>query len=387
MDVLVAGGGVGGLATALALARGGHDVRLCERAPVLREGGAGIVLQPNGLAVLDALGVVAGLVDQGSVLSEATLFDEWGRVLTRVTIEAGSVASVPALVVTREALLRALADAVEKASVTVDLATEVAVDADGSVTVGRDGRTEAVEPDLVVGADGAASAIASSAGFDGRPFGRRRWYIRALAACPAPLDRIGEHWGDEGTAGVFPCGPEATYLYATATDRVRQALAAADLAAATSALTAAHPALTGLLASVCSTDEILLNQVGAQLVVRFVAGNVALVGDAAHPMAPNLGQGANSALVDAAVLAIALGASPDLSAALSAYEDERRRPVQRVQRAAEAMGALGHLKRGRSVRNLVLRTTPASLARRQARASQQCDPVDLALRLQALWPA
>ena len=113
------------------------------------------------------------------------------------------------------------------------------------------------------------------------------------------------------------------------------------------------PAAEVLLGALAGVDDLLVNDVGEVRTGTWVDGRTVLVGDAAHAMAPNLGQGANSALLDVAVLADELARRPDQAGALAAYEQARRRPVTRVQRNAELLARLGHLRSpvGRRVRN------------------------------------
>lgn len=385
MDVVVAGAGVGGLAASTALALAGHHVRCCERSPAARPDGAGIVLQPNGLAVLHALGIADSLVTLGSVLTEATVFDVNGHPLSSFPIVPGPVAA-PALVVHRCDLIAALSKAAERTGVDVEFGTEVTTEPDGTILLRRDQQLEAVAPALLVAADGANSSVRRGRGFMDRPYGEQRWYLRTIVSGTAPTDLVGEHWGD-GIAGVFPCGPGATYLYSTASQDSLAAIQDANRDHLIAALTGAHPALAQTLERISSIDDLLVNEVKARLVTRFVNDRTVLLGDAAHPMAPNLGQGANSALVDTAELTINLTRHTDLASALTAYDRNRRRPVKRVQQAAEMLARLGHLRHGRPLRDLALRATPASLAQCQARVIQQCDPVDLADRLTAAWTA
>jgi 2-polyprenyl-6-methoxyphenol hydroxylase-like FAD-dependent oxidoreductase len=116
-------------------------------------------------------------------------------------------------------------------------------------------------------------------------------------------------------------------------------------------------------------DALLLNDVAEVHCTRFAAGNVALVGDAAHAMTPNLGQGANSALVDVAVLGHALTSHDVVEIALGAYDERRRAPVQRVQRTARTLLRLSnaHGAAYSRVRDALLRASSPIAARSAAR--------------------
>jgi 2-polyprenyl-6-methoxyphenol hydroxylase-like FAD-dependent oxidoreductase len=110
-----------------------------------------------------------------------------------------------------------------------------------------------------------------------------------------------------------------------------------------------------------------------------VNGRSVLLGDAAHAMVPNSGQGANSAFVDAAVLALELRSAPSINAGLAAYDGRRRPAVTVAQADARRLARLAHLTNGpaRVGRDLLLRAAARMPSERQARRLYQEDPVEL----------
>lgn len=142
----------------------------------------------------------------------------------------------------------------------------------------------------------------------------------------------------------------------------------------------ALPVAGPLLERIRSIDDILLNEIGRVRCRRYVDRRTVLIGDAAHAMAPNLGQGANSALVDAAVLARELATAPTIDDGLRRYSRQRHRPVTRVQRTSDLLANVSHLQHTgrRRMRDGAFRVAghPA-LVRRQIRTTQQVDPAAL----------
>ncbi|MFN0285021.1 MAG: FAD-dependent oxidoreductase [Kineosporiaceae bacterium] len=383
--VVVAGGGIGGLAAATLLARTGHDVSLVERSGSLRAVGAGIALQPNGLAVADALGLVDRLAWHGSWQRALALHDGRGRALQLVDVPPAAPPLDAALVVPRQVLHDALADAAAAAGAAITTGaavTDVAQEADAVTVVVEPGGLR-IRADLLVAADGARSTIRArlAVGTQDVP---GPVYLRALVPVGCPAELAGEHWDRHGLAGLVPCGAGRTYWFASSTPDIRDALASGLVHAVRTSVSAAHPVLSGAVLGLDHVRDLLVNQVHSVRTTSFVDGRVVLLGDAAHAMPPNLGQGANSALVDAAVLALELAGPGTWTDALFRYDADRRPAVRRVQRDAERLARVAHWRHGRGLRDLAVRSTPAAVGRRAALAAFQVDVVRLRDDLRAL---
>ena len=152
-----------------------------------------------------------------------------------------------------------------------------------------------------------------------------------------------EAWTPAGLFGSFPV-PGGTYVYASAGSReCRRAVEHEDLASFRAAWARSYAASAPVLDSVARWSDLLVNRVQTVHCPEWANGRLVLLGDAAHAMPPNLGQGANSALVDAAVLLDELRRRDDLPAALAAYEARRQRAVRRVAQASARLGRLAEL--------------------------------------------
>jgi 2-polyprenyl-6-methoxyphenol hydroxylase-like FAD-dependent oxidoreductase len=364
----VVGGGIGGAVTALLLARAGVETTVIESRPDPRSAGAALALAANGLAVLDRLGLGDAVRDRGTILRGGVLRDERGRVLADVEPAVLDPGYDHLAVVPRSHLLDLLYDALEGAP-SITLRTGVAVDA--SDVAGLAG-------ELVVGADGLGSVVRSAVAFPAEVKALDTTYVRALLPVAMPDDVIGEWWTGIGLIGILPVGPGATYFYSSAdAPPLREALDAADITKFRAAWSDAAPALASVLEGLTDFDDLLVNDVAEVHCARFVEGRTALLGDAAHAMAPNLGQGANSAMVDAVVLVTALHGADTLDRALAAYDERRRRPVQRVQANARRLlrWSSAHGRTVRVLRNSMLRATRRAMASpRVARATMQESP-------------
>jgi len=342
---------------------------LLERVREVTAVGAGLLLQANGLAVLSGLDLdekprAGGFLSAGVPVRSAD-----GAVISSLPVPDFGEGLDRVLAVRRSALHEALLAAVSAApGIELRLGVEV-----------RAG--ESFGTDLVVGADGVSSAVRTGGDFGARV--RRTGAVHLRGLVPLVGDGFaGEWWTASGLFGGAPVDAATQYFYASATaPAVRAAVAARDLTALRRAWATALPAAATVFDAVGSFDDLLVNEVVRVDCARWADGRRVLLGDAAHAMAPNAGQGANSALVDAAVLTEELARTATVEAALAAYAARRRRRVRRVQDAADRLARLAHW-RGRTttrLRDALLGFVDrrAGLAERLVRTTMQEDPAAL----------
>ncbi|MFE6286494.1 FAD-dependent monooxygenase [Streptomyces sp. NPDC057877] len=341
----VVGGGIGGLAAAIALHRKGWRVEVLERAPRFTEIGAGISLWPNALRALRALGLDDTVRTLGSIEATGGLRDRKGRWLSRTdNTELRRRYGQPLVVLHRADLLRALTEALPADGLRSGSAVSAVREEDGARPVVEHSAGES-RSDLVIGADGLRSTVRRTLWPDAaepRYAGYTAWRMvtEPLAEPPAEGAAI---WGRGERFGYTALPDGRMYCFATA-----------SLPPGTAPTASEHAALRHRFASWPDPVPALLAAVPADAVLRhdlyalpplpsFVRGRVALLGDAAHAMTPNLGQGACQALEDAVTLAHCLDGTPDTTAALRSYDLARRPRTQAITRRSARLGALGQL--------------------------------------------
>ncbi|MEU9165327.1 FAD-dependent oxidoreductase [Streptomyces sp. NPDC048424] len=381
---VVVGAGIGGLTAAIALHRRGWHVTVCERAPQPPTTGAGIGLAPNALRALDALGIDAAHAAGTSVPETMGLRRFDGRCLTRTgTADMAARYGIPPIAVPRPAFTAALAAALPPEALRYGTPVTAVDDATGRPTI-RTAAGPDLTADLVIAADGINSSL-RRAHFPAHPglryTGECAW--RTLVDAPdLRIEAMSETWGHGRRFGVTPLTDGRLYLYATA--RVPAGTRPADpdrRAELRDRFGSWHDPIPALLERIERLDpaDILCNDLYdlAAPLPRLHHGRIVWLGDAAHAMTPNLGQGGCQAIEDAAVLAHLLptghtnttdspARTDPIPGALAAYTTARRNRTNAVRLRARRIGRLGALRNplAMAARDLAIRATPTRLALR-----------------------
>lgn len=378
MKIAVVGAGLGGVTAAVGLHRQGHEVTLYERGAELREAGTAIVITPNGVRALDALGLGEYVRAQAMPGVMGGLRDWRGRPLLVTDVAQAQQAVGTTAVVSRAELHQAL-----RAPLPAELvrtATPIdRLDPDPTgVTVISDGRSIA-RADAMIVADGIGSRLRGQL-FPGHPGLRQvgRLDLRGMLPSPAGMDvsellagiLIDRRSGS--MFGLFPVGESRLYWFTDSA--LRGTAPGADEARRQMLSMTAdwHPAVPALIEATPPAD-IYVDPIAclAEPLPTFAIGRVALLGDAAHAMTPDLGQGASQAFEDAAAVTHHLaGAEPEeVAQRLSAYDAERRPRANRMMLAASRQSRLTSQTGATAwVRDTLLRAVPSRLATRQLAA-------------------
>jgi 2-polyprenyl-6-methoxyphenol hydroxylase-like FAD-dependent oxidoreductase len=356
--VIVAGGGIGGLSTAIALRRAGHEVVTLERAARLESVGAGITLFANAMNALDRLGVADVVRAAGAPASRSTILTSDGHKLTNLPADLleGAVA------IHRGDLQAALVQAAGEIRLGAELVS--AQQSEDEVTAILTGTEE--RGDLLVGADGLWSRVRAAV-TPAAP--RYAGYTAYRGVSPARVEpgRLTESWGIGERFGLVDIGSR-TYWFATANAPEGETDDPAERKAELIRRFGAwhHPIKTILEAT--PEPAILRNDIHyLDPLARWSEGRIVLLGDAAHASTPGIGQGAAQAIEDAVVLANQLAHHDDPQEALARYEQLRRPRVELVLKLSRRADAAAQLTSplGRRTRNAIIRRIPARTQRRQ----------------------
>lgn len=368
---LIIGGGIGGLVTALALQREGINATVFERAKELHEVGAGLTLWANAIRALQKIGFAGFLETIGKPLTRSAILSWQGHILSDTPVEELTKRfGTPMMAVHRADLQTTLRKAVDEGVLHTD-ATCVSFEQDekGVRVLFADGQE--AYGDLLVGADGIHSIIRAQLWGAAKPryAGYTAWRGVAQIAPQQWYEQAAtETWGYGRRFGLVPLSQERMYWFATLNtpENVRDKESGRKQELLELFQTCHEPVSTVIEA----TDEssILRNDIyDRPPLQRWGKGRVTLLGDAAHPMTPNMGQGACQAIEDAVELAACLKAENDVIAALRAYEARRLKRTSTIVQQSFRIGQVAQWEQplAANARNILVKMLPARLLLRQ----------------------
>jgi 2-polyprenyl-6-methoxyphenol hydroxylase-like FAD-dependent oxidoreductase len=378
---LIVGAGIGGLAGAVALRRAGWEVRVFERAASPRELGFALLLAPNAMHALGALGLAETARRGGAVATSGEIRRPDGTSLRRFDTAAARRRPAPserervegldedAVCILRPVLHGALLDAAGTDS--IELSAEVvrfAHTSDGVELTLASGTT--VRGSLLIGADGVGSIVRHQlhpSEPPPRPSGLVA--IRGVARDVVHLlgDSSGAQYLGRGIeAGVARAGEREVYWYMSL--RADQAGNLREPAGAVAGRMASrfHEAFQGIVRATPPNDMRLDELFERDPIERWGSGPMTLLGDAAHPMLPHAGQGAAQALEDAVALGAVLADAADpvaIDAGLRRYERVRAARTRRVVELASRNARIGSITSaaGCWIRDQMIRLIPQSV--------------------------
>jgi salicylate hydroxylase len=367
--VLIAGGGIGGLSAAVALARRGIRAEVLEAEPAFSESGAGIQIGPNGSHILRSWGLGEALDAMAARPAGIWIRDGLsGRTLAKIPLgpAAENRYGAPYYVIERRALHRILlheASRREEIGLTTDFRlTDFAEDRGGVRAVSADGQER--QGAALIGADGVHSRVRWQL-FGATPnySGRNAWRATADSGTSDLADNgFVNLWLGPGAHLVhYACGPRGP-LNAVAITSGPPASPGwgkpGDEYALLQNFGGWAPEPLAILAGF--GNWMIWPLLAMAPLPRLARGLTVLVGDAAHPLMPFLASGAVMAIEDAAALAAAMAyAGNEFAAAFHAYETHRLGRVSRVQKDSARMGNIYHMSGAlRLARNLTLAATP-----------------------------
>jgi 2-polyprenyl-6-methoxyphenol hydroxylase-like FAD-dependent oxidoreductase len=355
--VIIVGAGIGGLSCAIKLRQLGEDVVVLERAPRLEALGAGLSLFPNAIAVLDELGIGSTIKANARPAQRFFRLTRKGEILDvqsreRLTVHRGEL---------QQLLLDRLGDGIVRVG---NECSDFEQRDDRVVVMTASG--EELDGSLLIGADGLRSRVRALLWGERPPRATGVLTWRGIAHLDGICD-ASKSYGRGSTFGIAPIDEQRVYWYGTinaapgshtSEHKVKDELL--------ERFAGWHHPVESLIAATNEQDIVATDIYDRPALRRWGERRVTLLGDAAHPMTPDLGQGAAQAMEDAQALAIWLRQADDPVVALRAYEAQRIKQTRLLARRARRIGRIGQLKHPvtSSVRDALMRlrgTSPPGL--------------------------
>lgn len=325
----IAGAGFAGLTAAAALARRGWRVRVHEQADRLRTAGAGIYIYENGLRIFETLGIYEAIVKGAHPAYKREMRDDANRIIS--TIDWDTTRGRRLFTIVRQRCIDALADAARAAGAEIVTGSKAVAARPEGVLELADGRE--IEADLVVAADGVNSLLRDSLGLlRSRKFlvdGAIRLLLARTAAERSSEEgrKYIEYWSGTRRILYTPCSDDEIYLAFTMLNRDEEATA---VPVRKETWKGSFPHLAELIDRI--GDQGRYDPFEIIRLSRWSKGRVAVIGDAAHALPPNLGQGGGCAMMNALSLATILDEHATIDDALEDWERRERPLTEHTQR-------------------------------------------------------
>jgi 2-polyprenyl-6-methoxyphenol hydroxylase-like FAD-dependent oxidoreductase len=365
LKILVLGGGIGGLTTTIALQQKGFNAHVYESAAEVQPAGKGIWVSTNAMQILERLSLSDAVARSGIPLERIEILDKEDGVLMSLNLRKHVEVKHGHTTVSihRAALHRVLLEHLQPGTLHLGKRCTGFRQDDAGVSIQFGDGTQA-EGHLLVGADGIHSVIRQALFPDValRYSGQTCYRGIATMELPASLVRTcWEVWGGESRFGLSALGLQQVYWFAPVTAPAGRAEQEGILSEQLTERSAGFPAPIPAIIAHTPVGEIIRTDLyDLSPLKRWWQGKVVLLGDAAHAMTPNLGQGGAQAMEDAFVLADKLASCRSLSEAFREYERLRMPRVRLVVHTAWRYGQIAHIRsrRVQRLRNLAMQSVP-----------------------------
>jgi 2-polyprenyl-6-methoxyphenol hydroxylase-like FAD-dependent oxidoreductase len=360
-NIIIVGGGIGGLATAIALRQRGCEVAVFEQAQELREIGAGLSVWPNATRVLKRFGLLQEVLNRSEVLLRLQLRTWKGKLLSDIKTVADF--ETPSVCIHRADLLSILAEQMPNENIHLGEKFDH-FEQHGGLVIATFSSGRRVAGHALIGADGLNSTVRDHILGPSKAIYRGYWACRGVAHFPLPKQYSHtaiETWGPGQRFGIEPMGRGHVFWYATANAPEGQLGDQPGWKDELRAKFSRWPSPIPEVIEATEREAILKHEIVDRRPVRhWGKGRVTLLGDAAHPTTPNLGQGACMAIEDALVLAQCVAQKGEMQARLRKYESLRFKRTKYITRESRRAGRIGQMENALAValRSVWLKTLP-----------------------------
>ncbi len=361
LKISIIGAGIGGLTTGVALQNKGVDVQIYEAAEILQPLGAGIILAPNAMEVYRRMGLYDQIMEAGVKMKQMTIADRRLKsLLINHLKEWETNKGVSAFAIARSALQQILLDAFPAQNLHLNKRIKTFQENDVNVaSYFKDGSE--VFSDVLIGADGLNSAVRMKMFPEVRLRSAGQWCWRGLSDIALPdayANAVFELWGGALRFGFVQISKKKTYWFGLTNNSMGYKDVSLD--ELKNLFRAFHPIVTNILQDT-EKDAVIFGEIqDIQPIQNWRRGRVCLIGDAAHPTTPNLGQGAGQAIEDAYSLANLFVSRHSLQDLFSTFQKKRKPKADYIVQTSWRLGKVAHWRNPVlcAVRNSAFRIIP-----------------------------
>lgn len=366
-DILILGGGIAGLTTALALKKIGINAKVVEASPLFKPVGAGITLAANAMQVYSLLGIYDKLLAEGNSLGELKVLAQNGKKISHANADKLKNGFTN-LAISRHALHQILVNEIDPKNIICGKKSIQFVQEKEQIKVWFDDQS-IISCDALIVAEGIHSNIRKQLIPDSeiRYAGYTCW--RGLTTSTnLNIQETSETWGRNGRFGIVPIGQNQIYWFAcknaSSQNQQMKSWKQKDLL---NNFKNYHEDIKHILENT-PDDHIIWNDIcDLKPISNYAFGSVVLIGDAAHATTPNLGQGACQAIEDAFFLAQELQINQSIQEAFIHFEKKRLKRTQTIVNQSQRLGKIAQLENPflSWARNSLLRLTPQIILEKQ----------------------
>ncbi|QHT65874.1 NAD(P)-binding protein [Rhodocytophaga rosea] len=370
-NIAIIGGGIGGLCTAIALQKQGHDVKVFESAPHLKPLGAGLGLAANAIKALLDIGIGQDILKAGNVLSSFEILNQQGKLITKTdSLKVSKQFGTDNFTIHRADLHTILLQHLAPHTLELGKSCTTVVQNSKEVEIRfKDGSTSYA--DCLIAMDGIHSQIRQQLLPQSKP--RYAGYTCWRAVIDTQPEHFNpakatETWGTKGRFGIVPLSGKRIYwfacLNAAQADKHLAAFSVNDLI---QNFKDYHAPVPQILALTHDSQLIHNDIIDIKPIKQFAFGKIVLAGDAAHATTPNMGQGACQAIEDAIVLANCIKNSSTVEEAFQVFEHKRVNRTTKIVNTSWQVGKMAQVENPllAAIRDMLLRIVPPSVNDKQ----------------------
>ncbi len=368
--ITIIGAGIGGLTTAIALQKQGISVKIYEQAPSIRAVGAGIILANNAMQVYKELGMSYLLERGGNAISSMNIVTPKLQTISKADLKPFEEKyRVKNTAIHRGALQKMLVDRLDEGTLVLgkELQTVVAEQEEGSnfLLTFTDGTTATAQ--YLIGADGINSQVRQQLFPPSKIRYAQQVCWRGVTNFTLPPEyrhELNEAWGKGTRFGFVQIAPNTVYWYALKSYQTIHKLALHQL---DGIFADYHSLVREILKQTPKENMHTAEMTDLKPFSNWCIPNAVLIGDAAHAMTPNLGQGACQAIEDAHILGKCLGKYASFDEGSQKYQQLRLKKAHEIVNVSWNIGKISHFENSilMGLRNLMMRMTPKSVNRKQ----------------------